>query len=271
MKIDFFKIFLRTFILQIFWNYRKMQNVGRLLVVLPLLQQLYKDNPQMLKRAVARNLDAFNTNPVMSSYSLGALIKQEEKISSAEPVALLAEEREWRIISVSTANTAASLGDRLFWATLKPLSLVLLIIVLYTVQIYTLKNLETSKEMLWGAVMAILISLLVYNIPALIVRYKGLKDSYNGTEDTFYGLIKLNWNKIIYALKTIGQTLTIGIFIYSLYISFAGESLSADVLTRTALLISFLVLSFWTRKFNIPNVYLYIAATLVFCSASLIS
>ena len=190
MKIDFFKIFLRTFILQIFWNYRKMQNVGRLLVVLPLLQQLYKDNPQMLKRAVARNLDAFNTNPVMSSYSLGALIKQEEKISSAEPVALLAEEREWRIISVSTANTAASLGDRLFWATLKPLSLVLLIIVLYTVQIYTLKNLETSKEMLWGAVMAILISLLVYNIPALIVRYKGLKDSYNGTEDTFYGLIK---------------------------------------------------------------------------------
>ena len=271
MKIDFFKIFLRTFLLQIFWNYRKMQNIGRLFVVLPILKNLYKDNPQMLKRAIMRNLDAFNSNPVMASYSLGAMIKQEEVIAKADQVKLLAEEREWRVISISTANTAASLGDRLFWATLKPFSLLILIITLYAVQVYTFKNLDTSAEMIFAAVCAIIFSLFIYNIPALIVRYRGLKDSYFGTEDNFYGLIKLNWNKIIYILKTLGQILTLGIFVYSIYISFMGETLSADVLTKTALLVSFLVLSLWTRKLNIPNIYLYISATIIFCAASFMS
>lgn len=271
MKINFFKIFLRTFLLQIFWNYRKMQNIGRLLVLMPVLKQLYKDNPEMLKRAITRNLDAFNSNPVMASYSFGAMIKQEEKIAQTEQIKLAGEERELRVIAVSTANAAASLGDRLFWATLKPFSLLLLIIALYTLQIYTFKNPDTPAERILTAIGVILFSLLVYNIPALIVRYKGLKDSYNGTEDDFYGLIKLNWNKIIYVLKTIGQVLTFAIFAYSLYINFAGEGLSADLLTRTALLVSFLVLSVWTRKLNIPNIYLYIAATFIFCAASFMS
>ncbi|MBQ4493792.1 MAG: PTS system mannose/fructose/sorbose family transporter subunit IID [Elusimicrobiaceae bacterium] len=271
MKINFFKIFLRTFLLQIFWNYRKMQNIGRLFVVMPILRNLYKDNPDMLKRAISRNLDAFNSNPVMASYSIGAMIKQEEKIAKTEQVRLLGEEREWRVISVSTANAAASLGDRLFWATLKPFSLLFLIITLYATQIYTLKNLDTPADRIAAAIGAVVLSLLVYNIPALLVRYKGLKDSYDGTEDSFYGLIKLNWNRIIYTLKTTGQILTFALFVYSLYINFAGEDLSADLLTRTALLVSFLVLSVWTRKLNIPNIYLYIAATFIFCVASFIS
>ncbi len=271
MKINFFKIFLRTFLLQIFWNYRKMQNIGRLFIVMPILKEIYKDNPEMLKRAISRNLDAFNSNPVMSVYSLGAMIKQEEKIAKTEPLKLPGEEREWRIITISTANTAASLGDRLFWATLKPFSLIVLIIILYILQIHSIKNTDTPQEMVLAAIIAIIASLLVYDIPALFIRYKGLKDSYNGTEDNFYGLIKLNWNKIIYFLKTLGQVLTCGIFIYSIYVSFVGESLSADVITRIALLLSFLVLTIWTKRLNIPNIYLYILATLIFCAAALIS
>lgn len=271
MKINFFKIFLRTFFLQIFWNYRKMQNVGRLFIVLPVLENLYKDRPEMLKRSIQRNLDVFNSNPVMASYSLGAIIKQEEKISQIPNVKLLGEERELRAISISTANTVASIGDRLFWATLKPFSLLLLIITLYTVQVYTFKNLDTPTERFFAAVGAVIFSLFVYNIPALIVRYKGLKDSYYGNEDNFYGLIKVNWNRLIYTLQTTGQILTFGIFIYSLYINFAGEGFSVDLLTRTALLVSFLVLSIWTRKLNIPNIYLYIVATIIFCVASFIS
>ena len=271
MKIDFFKIFLRTFLLQIFWNYRKMQNIGRLFVMMPVLKMLYQDDPQKMQMAMKRNLDNFNSNPVMSSYSLGAMIKQEEKISKTSAKELANEERELRIICVSTANAAASIGDRLFWATLKPFSLLVMIITLYTIQIYTFKNLDTPHEKILAAIFAVIFSLLIYNIPAILVRYKGLKDSYAGTEDDFYGLIKINWNRIIYTLKLAGQLLTLGIFIYSLYINFAGEGLSADLITRTALLVSFLVLSLWTRKLNIPSVYLYIAATFVFCAASFMS
>jgi mannose/fructose/N-acetylgalactosamine-specific phosphotransferase system component IID len=270
MNINFFKIFLRTFLLQIFWNYRKMQNVGRLLIVYPVLAEIYKDNPKSFKRALLRNLDAFNTNPVMSSYSIGAILKQEEKIVKTEDLKLPEEERELRVISISTANTAASLGDRLFWATLKPFSLLILIITLYVAHIYTFKNLDTPAEMTGAALGAVVLSLLIYNVPALLIRYKGLKDSYNGTEDDFYGLIKINWNKIIYVLKSIGQILTFCIFVYSVYISFSDEALSSDLLTKLALLISFLVISIWVRKVNIPIIYLYIVATFIFCAASFI-
>ena len=270
MKIDFFKVFLRTFLLQIFWNYRKMQNVGRLFVVMPILKVLYKDNPDKLQRAIMRNLDPFNTNPVMSSYSIGAMIKQEEKVAAAPAAKLIEEEREWRIVSVSAANTAASIGDRFFWATLRPFSLLILVISLYTLQVYTFKNIDTSTEKVLAAILSILLSLFVYNIPAFFVRYKGLKDSYFGSEENFYGLINLNWNKLISIIKTVGQVLTIILIAYSAYISFSGEKLSADILTKFALVVSFAVLSLVIRKFNIPSIYLYIAATLIFSVASLI-
>lgn len=271
MKIDFAKVFLRTFLLQIFWNYRKMQNIGRFLVVLPILKQLYKDRPDYYKRALIRNLDTFNSNPVMASYSLGAMIKQEEKIAQTEQAKLLSEEKEWRVITGSTANAAASLGDRLFWATLKPFSLLLLIILLYILQVYTFKEITISHEKTFISLIAVIFSLLIYNVPALWIRSKGLKDSYNGTEEDFYGLIKLNWNRIIFMLKRVGQILTFCIFIYGVYISFTGESLSVDLITKSALLVSFLILSVWSKRLNIPNVYLYIVATIIFCAAALIS
>ena len=271
MKINFLQIFFRTFFLQIFWNYRKMQNIGRFFIVLPILKNLYKDNPEMFQRAFVRNVDSFNSNPIMASYSLGSMIKQEEKISKTEYIKVLNEERMWYMISDSTANAAASLGDRLFWATLKPFSLLFLIIILYAAHIYTLKEITSVPGKIGIALFAIIVSLLVYNVPALLVRYKGLKDSYNGNETDYYGLIKLNWNHIIYVLKTAGQFITFGIFLYGVYVNFAGENLSVDLLTRSALLISFIVLSIWTRKLSIPNLYLYIVATIIFCSASLIS
>lgn len=271
MKINFFQILLRTFFLQIFWNYRKMQNIGRFFIVLPILKRLYKNNPEMLQRAFIRNVDAFNSNPIMASYSLGAMIKQEERISKTEKIKVLNEERMWYMITESTANTAASLGDRLFWATLKPFSLLFLIIVLYLAKIYIFKETFSLTGKVGFVLFAVVVSLLIYNLPALLVRYKGLKDSYNGNDQDYYGLIKLNWNKIIYVLKTVGQILTFSIFIFGVYVNFAGDPLCADLITRSALLVSFVILSVWAKRLNVPSIYLYIAATIVFCSATLIS
>ena len=119
-----FGIFLRTFLLQGYWNFARLQNVGMLYIMDPVLKRLYKNRPAIYLRAKARNLETFNSHPSMSVYSIGAMIKQEEKLASLEGEELIEEEREWRIIRASTANTAASIGDRLFWAVLKPLSLV---------------------------------------------------------------------------------------------------------------------------------------------------
>jgi len=265
------KIFFRTFLLQGFWNFGKMQNVGLLYVLEPALKRIHADNPELYKRSVARALEPFNSHPVMSTYSIGAMIKQEEKISECSVQTLHDEEREWRIIRSSTANTAASIGDRLFWATLKPLSLVLCFVILFAGEIPVLKEENYRGEMLFIVLLALIGSLLIYDIPALVARYKGFSDSYNGGEENFYGLINLNWNKVISFLKTLGQVLTVFIIFFGLYIRFKDSMIDADFIARASLLVAFMVLSIFMKKLNIPNIFLYVIATVVFAAASFLA
>jgi mannose/fructose/N-acetylgalactosamine-specific phosphotransferase system component IID len=249
-----------------------MQNLGVLFIVGPSLKRIYNNDKDGYRRAVARNLEAFNSNPVMSTYSIGAMIKQEEKISAClNEQDRYDEEREWRIIKIGTANTAASLGDRLFWATLKPLSLVLCFVVLFGVEADVLQEEVFQGELLFVVFLALAGSFLLYNLPALAARYGGLVYSYGGDEENFYGLVKINWNKIIYFLKTLGQIFTVIVIFYGLYIRFKGTTLDPDTITRLSLLIAFIILSIFMRKLNIPNIFLYLIATVVFSVASFLA
>lgn len=264
-------IILRSFLLQGFWNFSQMQNIGALFILMPSLRDIYGKDKVKFARAVARNLETFNSHPVMSTYSFGAMLKQEQRIAACPLEKLQEEEREWRIIRASTANTAASIGDRLFWATLKPLSLVLCFAILSTGRVNVLMEGIYKGEMFFIVTLALGGSLLVYNIPALAVRAKGLVDSYNGGEDNFYGLINLNWNKVITFLKTLGQIFTVFVIFYGLYIRFRDSSMDADFITKLSLLVAFIILSIFMKKLNIPNIFLYLIATIVFGIASFLA
>ena len=264
-------LFLRSFLLQGFWNYAQMQNIGVLFIMLPALKRIYKNDKEGFRRALSRNMEAFNSQPVMSAYSIGAMVQQEQKIAAAPPLARPDEEREFRIIRVSTANTAASIGDRLFWGTLKPLSLTLCLVVLFGEEVQVLYEGAYGAEVAFAAILALAGSLLIYNAPALAARFKGLLDSYAGNEDNFYGLIKINWNKALYFLKTLGQIFTVFIILYGLYMKFRGSPADIDSVTKLSLLVSFLVLGVVMKKFNVPAVVLYLAATVIFAAASLLA
>ena len=266
---NIFGIYLRTFLLQGYWTFTRLQSIGMFYIMEPVLKRIYKGRPDMYVRAKTRNLENFNSHPVMSTYSIGAMIKQEEKISAVSTGEdLLKEEREWRIIRASTANTAASVGDRLFWAALKPLSLIFCFVVLFVGQVDILREEVLCEQDFIAAVIAVGGSLLIYNIPALYIRYQGLKDSYFGNEDNFYGLINLNWNKTISFLKLLGQILVIFVILYGIYVRFRGSAVDADFVAKISLLAAFLVLSIFVRKLNIPYIFLYLIATLVFGIAS---
>jgi hypothetical protein len=280
------RVFLRSYLLQGFWNYAQMQNIGALFALTPALEDIYKQDAQGLRRAAARNLEAFNTNPVLSTYVLGALIGQERKIAAAPlapvrpgpcaglpaaPLSRQDEEREYRIIRAGTANTAASLGDRLFWATLKPLSLVLCLAVLLCSQVQIMHEDLPSGGAVFEAALAVLASLLLYNVPAAAARVKGLIDGSRGTEDDFYGFIKINWNRIIYFLKTLGQVFTVFVIFCGLYLRFRGTDVNIDLAARFALCAAFAVLSIFMKKLNIPNIFLYLGAAAFFAAASLLA
>ena len=267
------KYLVRSLLLQGFWNSRKMQNIGMLFIMYPYLFKLYSSTPKFLRRSLQRNLETFNTNPVMVSYCVGAVMHQEEVLLKVRENidAFYEQEKEWVIIRSSIASTVASLGDRLFWSTLKPLSLVVAFTVLYLGQVHVLNDTVEVNNLAPVVIWALALSFLTYNIPVFITRYKGFSLGYDGTEKNFFGLTQLNWNKVITILKTIGQVLTLFVFVYGLYFYFAGTVIDVEIMTKIILLSAFIILSVFIKKWNIPNIYLYLAAVLVFSFVALFS
>ena len=266
MNINKTKYIFRSLLLQGFWNYRKMQNVGMLYIIYPYLLELYSATPKFLKRSILRNLDTFNTNPVMSLFCLGAVMRQEQVLLKVQNNLNIfyEQEKEWILFRSSIATTVASLGDRLFWSTLKPLSLVLAFTVLYLGQVYFLNDTIDAKNLNLVVVCALVLAFLSYNIPAFVTRYKGLILGYKGSEEDFFGLTKFNWNKSITISKTIGQILTLFVFIYGLYFYFQGAIIDASMITKITLLSAFIILSIFIKKWNIPNIYLYLGSVFIF-------
>ena len=123
-------MFFRSFFLQAGWNYVKYQNLGFALVMLPFLRRLYRQDPEALPSVMNRYLEAFNTHPVMASFCFGAMARMEESVARAQSVADYKEQvAEWMGARRGLSITAASIGDRLFWGTLKPLTLLLAIFI----------------------------------------------------------------------------------------------------------------------------------------------
>ena len=268
-----FRYLFRSLLLQGFWNSRKLQNIGMLFIIYPYLFKLNSSTPKFLKRSLQRNLETFNTNPTMVSFCLGAVMHQEEVLLRVRNNinVFYEQEKEWVIIRSSIASTVASLGDRLFWSTLKPLSLVVAFTVLYLGNVYILNDSVEVNNLASVVIWALSLAFVAYNLPAFITRYKGLDLGYKGTEKNFFGLTKLNWNKIIIVLKTIGQVLTLFVFVYGLYFYFAKTAIDAEIMTKVILLAAFIILSIFIKKWNIPNIYLYFAAVLVFSLVALFS
>ena len=65
-KKDLNKVLFRGMLLQLSWNYERMQALGYCYTILPALKKLYNDDQEGLRKAVERNLEFFNTQPYMA-------------------------------------------------------------------------------------------------------------------------------------------------------------------------------------------------------------
>lgn len=141
---------LRAFLIQLPFDARRMQGVGFLFSISPLLRRLYADGD--LAAAYRRHLGYFNTHPYMASVVLGAVAAAEEKRETDRAIEVK------RIL----AAPLASIGDDLFWMALRPLAAIIglqLLMLGYT----------------WG----IALFLVAYNLPHLFVRTVGFYHAYH--------------------------------------------------------------------------------------------
>ena len=261
-----FNMFIRSFFLQAGWNFVKYQNLGFTFVMIPFLRHLYKDDREALPTVLQRYLSVFNTNPVMASFCFGAMAKQEEIIKQTSALAAYKEQVTlWTGTRRGLSITAASIGDRLFWGTLKPLTLLLGIFIWMLLGIPFYATFLSDNIPTAYAFAGVLAGLVVYNSIAWFVRWQGIKKGYQADETSCCGLTCFDWNRTIYYAKRMGLLFAVALLLFGIYRYFSGiHTLNVSFIARATLVLCCVLAAFITRRLRIPNVYLYLAAAVTF-------
>lgn len=106
-------MFIRSFFLQSVWNFERMQNVGFLFAIKPMLDKIYNDENER-NAAYLRHLDFFNTHPYMANIIIPACVNVEESNSDLQK-----KIKDLKFLKTAAASSFAAIGDSFFWGTLR--------------------------------------------------------------------------------------------------------------------------------------------------------
>jgi mannose/fructose/sorbose-specific phosphotransferase system IID component len=155
-KKDLMKVFFRSFMLQGSWNFERMQALGFVYAMIPILKKLYKTKEEM-RAALKRYLEFFNTAPWVGSTIMGistAMEEQNAKDKNFNPDSINA-------VKAGLMGPLAGIGDTFFWGTFRVIAA-------------AVGASLTSK----GNPVGLLFYILLFNIPHYLVRYNGIMMGY---------------------------------------------------------------------------------------------
>ncbi len=155
-KQDLRKVFFRSLTMEYSWNYERQQHMGFCYSMLPIIRRVY-DNKEDQIQAAKRHMEFFNTTPYISTLILGISSAMEEANANDDRF----DASSINSIKAALMSPLAGIGDSLFWGTLRVIA----------------TGLGVSLSM-QGNNLGPLLFLLVFNIPAYIVRWLCLKWGY---------------------------------------------------------------------------------------------
>jgi len=194
-------IFLRTFFLQALWNFERLQNIGFLYVLYPMLKKMYPDKTKR-KEVLLRHLGFFNTNPYMVTIIVAMVLNSEEKISTGKEKNLKKPE----MIKSLMAGPVAAIGDSCFWGTWRPfVSFIAILLIILSMNMF-------SVDYLW---IAPIIFIVLYNVIHLSFRYWSLMVSFRLDDKMIKLISKLEIKYIGDIFKIVGLiVIFLAIFFY---------------------------------------------------------
>lgn len=151
------KVFWRTMTLSSTYNYERMQGLGYLYSMIPVIDRYYEKKEDKIA-AYKRHFELFNTTPTMGSFITG-LSTSMEKEAVADPSF---NKDSINAVKVSLMGPFAGIGDSIFWGSLRIISLGV--------------GIALAKQ---GSFLGALLHLIIFNIPAFMVRYYGVFAGYN--------------------------------------------------------------------------------------------
>ncbi|SDN46305.1 PTS system, mannose-specific IID component [Fictibacillus solisalsi] len=155
-KKELNQIFWRSFALQGAFNYERMQNLGYVYTMIPVIKKLYKEHDDQVK-ALNRHMEIFNTTPAVAPTIMGISAAMEEQNANNPDF----DASSISAVKASLMGPLAGIGDSLFWGTFRVIAAGIGI------------SLATQ-----GNIFGPLLFLILYNIPNIFVRIAGLKLGY---------------------------------------------------------------------------------------------
>jgi mannose/fructose/N-acetylgalactosamine-specific phosphotransferase system component IID len=238
-KSDIFRVFLRSFFMQSVWNYRSLISFGFGMCLIPVMQRLCK-NEKEKSAFLARHFKFFNAHPYLASYALGVSIHLEEAFAAGDPQACQKLERFKQLL----ISVLGAVGDKLFWSTIKPASLVFGVLGVLMFDSFT-------ADVVW-----LIITFLLYNTPHLILRYQGIWEGYQLGIDIYKRLNEERYQGLFRFYYMLGTMSLVGVLLLLVIKYFMWD--------RNAFIAFFLVAGFTLVIFNLyKRFYLTIVAGFV--------
>ncbi len=237
-----FSMFLRSFFIQAGWNYERFQNLGFAFSLEPALKKFYPDR-EKFKAAMLRHLHIFNTQPYMAGFVLGNIARMEERAAAAPSPE--AELKNMPGVKQALASSFASIGDRIFWGRLKPMTAQICLLVWaaggFYGWLFTGMNAPASAALLLAGP---LLGIVFYSAFSVYWRWVGLKAGYACGGAANCALDASNWPRLIKLLSTAGfaMSLAIAVMAFSLLAGFNSGATVQGMALKAGLAISVLVL-----------------------------
>ncbi|MBD3271344.1 MAG: hypothetical protein GF384_02250 [Elusimicrobia bacterium] len=182
-------VFFRSFLIQAFWNFERIQNLGFAYCIYPFLVMLYPDREQR-KKALLRHLDFFCTHPYLVNVVLGLIVSMEERLARHEEGLT---ERHISQVKMHITGPLAALGDSFFWHTWRSFCA----IVAASLYFFAANRTDSAP-----AFLALFLFLTIYNMLHIPVRWFGFTFAYRQGMQIIATIERFrvfNWEKLIFA------------------------------------------------------------------------
>lgn len=155
-KKDLMKVFWRSFSMEWSWNYERQAHMGFAHAINPIIKKLYKTKEERAE-ALQRHLEFFNTTPHISTLILGITAAMEESNAKNKNF----DTSSINNVKVGLMGPLAGIGDSFIWGTLRIIA----------------TGVGTSLA-LQGNILGPILFFLIFNGPAVALRYFGMMGGY---------------------------------------------------------------------------------------------
>lgn len=176
-------VFWRSMTMEWSWNYERQMNMGYCFSMIPAINKIY-DNEEDRIEAYQRHLEFFNITPWISTFPMGISIALEEENQRDKNF----DASTINNIKIALMGPLSGIGDSFFWGTLRVIA--------------TGVGISLAMK---GNILGPLLFLIIFNLPALLARYYGLKWGYSLGSDFIDRIVNSGLlDKLTYGASVIG-------------------------------------------------------------------